>query len=172
MEDTTQKMTIDQAVDAELDRQLPPETVQPAIVREPINHRAPRVIEPVPIELDKTRHLRLPFWALKMFEARTGVNAWDSEKIFEWPPKLEIVTTLLWVGLLDEDDSLTLEQVERMPGLEFGNIYYILHCLDELWGKNQPPPDPATASGGTAPKPSAVRPTGSVSGRSDAKISA
>jgi hypothetical protein len=135
-----------------------PVAPKPALVAEPLNHRKPRLIEPVPIELDKTRHLRLPFWALKMFEERTGINAWDEKIIFDWPPKLAVITTLLWVALLDEDDTLTLDQVERMPGLEFGNIYYILHCLDLCWGRNQPPADPATASatGGGGPNASAA----------------
>jgi hypothetical protein len=101
----------------------------------------PRIIKEVPIILDKERHLRLPFWALKKFQAETGINPWDHSKVWAYPPDMEALVTMLWVGLLDEDPDLTLEQVERMPNMDFGNIHYLRYCLDECWGENQPKPD-------------------------------
>jgi hypothetical protein len=147
-----------QIIDAAIDAAQAP---APALVREAFDIRAPRLIEPVEIMLDRPRHLRLPFWALKLFEDKTGLSAWDQDKVFGWPPKLDVIVTLLWCALLDEDPDLTIERVERMPGLEFGQIYYILHCLDECWGRNAPAPEPA-GDGSTvaAPNRRAALPTG------------
>jgi hypothetical protein len=167
----TPSQVVDAAIDAvaKLDAALhdsaeqagPIDPPQPALVREPFNMRAPRLIEPVAIQLDKTRHLRLPFWALKLFEEKTGLSAWDNDKVFAWPPKLGVIVTLLWCALLDEDPDLTIERVERMPGLEFGQIYYVLNCLDECWGRNAPAPDPAPDGHERPdPNPAAGLPTG------------
>jgi hypothetical protein len=157
---------VDDAIDGLVDAERAAQAVAgdpsaPAILREPFNMRVPRLIEPVAIQLDKTRHLRLPFWALKLFEEKTGLSAWDNDKVFAWPPKLGVIVTLLWCALLDEDPDLTIERVERMPGLEFGQIYYVLHCLDECWGRNAPAPD-AAPDGHERPDPNprAALPTG------------
>ncbi len=111
-------------------------------VAEPFDITRPRLIEPVEIILDRPRHLRLPFWALKKFEATTGVSPWDHSKVWSYPPNMDILCTMIWVGLLDEDPDLTLEEVERFPNMDFGNIHYLRHCLDECWGRNQPKVQP------------------------------
>jgi hypothetical protein len=168
---TTVDSAIDTAIEAvqlaeqanDLAQQLAPtDPPRPAAVREPFNMRAPRLIEPVEIMLDRPRHLRLPFWALKLFQEKTGLSVWDNDKVFGWPPNLDVIVTLLWCALLDEDPDLTIERVERMPGLEFGQIYYVLHCLDECWGKNAPAPDPGAGDGHERPDPNrlAALPTG------------
>lgn len=117
----------------------------------------PRLFEPVTITLDRERHLRLPFSALRIFEQETGLSPWDSDLVWGWPPRLDTMLTLLWVALIDEDPTLTRDQLEGLPGVEFGNINYIRYCLDLCWGKNQPPPEPK-GSNGTGPNPK--RPTG------------
>jgi hypothetical protein len=60
---------------------------------------------------------------------------------------------MIWCGLLEEDPTLTIEQVERLPGMEFGNIHYLRHVLDECWGRNNP-----DAVAGEAPKGGVVDP--------------
>lgn len=123
----------------------------------------PRIIEPVPIELDKTRHLTLPLSGLMEFEEITGVNPWDNDAIFAWPPKMKVLTTLLWVGLREEDPDLTLDQARKLKGMEYGQVYYLMHCLDQCWGRNMPDPDPAPengqpANGRTDPNPRRATP--------------
>lgn len=116
----------------------------------------PRVVEPVSIMLDRERHMRLPFWALKKFQKVTGKSPWDHDAVWGYPPDLDGTITMIWCALLDEDPDLTLEQVERLPGMEFGNIHYLRHCLDKCWGENNPDPDPVepgavpNSTGGTS----------------------
>jgi hypothetical protein len=126
----------------------------------------PRIIKEVPIILDKERHLRLPFWALKKFQAETGVNPWDHSRVWSYPPDMDALVALIWCGLLDEDPDLTLEQVERMPNMDFGNIHYLRYCLDECWGENQPKPDALGSVGerATDPNPRPQAPIGSTIG--------
>lgn len=133
----------------------------------------PRIIKEVPIDLDKTRHLRLPFWALKKFQTETGINPWDHSKVWAYPPDMDALVTMLWVGLLDEDPDLTREQVERFPNMDFGNIHYLRYCLDECWGENQPKPDANVIEGtvvagskATDPNSRPQVPTGSTIGPS------
>jgi hypothetical protein len=113
----------------------------------------PRVIEPVPIELDRTRHLILPMWALMDFEEKTGISPWDTDKILKYPPDLKLLSTFLWEGLREEDPDLTIDQVRKMKGLDWGNVYYILHCLDLCWGTNAPEPEKPSENGQGTGKP-------------------
>jgi hypothetical protein len=119
----------------------------PTQVRTRFDMTKPRVIEPVPIELDKTRHLILPMWVLMDFEEKTGISPWDTDRIMKYPPDLKILSTFLWEGLREEDPDLTIEDVRKMKGMEYANVYYILHCLDLCWGSNAPPADEPSANG-------------------------
>lgn len=113
----------------------------------------PRVIKEVPIELDKPRHLRLPFWALKKFQEVTGINPWDHSKVWAYPPDMDALVAMIWCGLLDEDPELKLEEVERFPNMDFGNIHYLRYCLDECWGENHPKVEPGGSIGSKATDP-------------------
>lgn len=121
----------------------------------PFDRTRPRVLDPVTIELDKTRHLRLPFRALRLYEQETGLRVYDADTTWAHPSepgfRLDALVTLLWVALLDEDPQLTIEDVWEMPGLEMANVHYLRTCLDECWGRNSPPPD-AASKNGTGPK--------------------
>ncbi len=131
-----------------------PAAPQPPI--QPVFDRTrPRLIEPVSIMLDKERALRLPFHALLAFEQASGISPWDFEAVWGYPPKVKILTLLLWAALIDEDPDLTIAQVERMPGMEFANIHYIRDRLDKCWGANQPDPEPDKG-----PAPNGRRPRG------------
>lgn len=122
----------------------------------------PRIVEPVEIELDRKRHLKLPFWALKRFEQLTGVSPWDHGKVWGYPPSIDLTVAMIWAGLLWEDPELTLEQVEMMPNMEFGNIHYLRFCLDECWGRNNPDaeaPADARQNGTANPNPRQLQPS-------------
>lgn len=116
----------------------------------------PRIIKDVPIELDKTRNLRLPFWALKKFQDVTGINPWDHSKVWTYPPDMDALVTLVWCGLLDEDPDLTVDQVMRFPNMDFGQIHYLRYCLDECWGENHPKADPNGTVGTKAADPNSL----------------
>ena len=128
----------------------------------------PRIIKDVPIELDRVRHLRLPFWALKKFQQETGINPWDHSKVWTYPPDMDALVALIWCGLLDEDPELTKEQVERFPNMDFGNIHYLRYCLDECWGENHPKAEGDAPAGSKATDPNSPSraPIGSTIGPS------
>lgn len=113
----------------------------------------PRVVEPVTINLGgREMHLRLPFWALRRFEKATGVSPWDHEQVWKWPPKMDHVVHLLWAALLDENPDITVEEVERLEGMEFANVHYIRRKLDECWGRNaNSPTQSSPGSNGQVP---------------------
>ncbi len=127
------------------------EAVQPP----PFDRTRPRLLEPVTIMLDRERHLRLPFKALRIYEQETGLRVYDADTTWAHPSepgfRLDALVTLLWAALIDEDPALTIEQVWEMPGLEMGNIHYIRTKLDDCWGRNGPPPAPP-AKNATGPK--------------------
>lgn len=115
---------------------------------ESFDHTKPRIIEPVPINIGgKERHLTLPFWALKKFQDTTKISPWDHSKVWAIPADLDLTVTLLWCALLDENPDLTLDEVWRFQGLDFGNIHYIRYCLDECWGRNNPDPEAPSVNG-------------------------
>lgn len=109
----------------------------------------PRLIQPVTVMLDRERHLRLPFKSLRLFEQTTGKNPWDPDLLYGIPPNLNDVLAFLWAALLDEDPDLTREQLETLPGVEFGNVHYFRRQLEKCWGENMPPPD--KSQNGAAP---------------------
>lgn len=122
-------------------------TPLPNAARPKFDMTKPRVIQPVEIELDRTRHLILPMWVLLDFEEKTGVSPWDTDRIMKYPPDLKLLSTFLWEGLREEDPDLTVEDVRKMKGMEYANVYYILHCLDLCWGSNAPPADEPSTNG-------------------------
>jgi hypothetical protein len=110
----------------------------------------PKVINPVPIVLDRDRTLVMNFKAMKLFHRMTGLSPWAREVWSD--PAPEILSALLYAALSHEDSQLTLEMVEEMPGLEMGNIAYLSDRLGELWGETMPEADQETArENGTAP---------------------
>lgn len=113
----------------------------------------PRVVEPVAIQFgSQVKHLRLPFWALRKFQKATNVSPWDHRKVWGWPPDMDLVIHLVWAGLLDENPDITVEEVERLEGMDFANIHYIRSRLDECWGRNADSPEaPAEGSGDAVP---------------------
>lgn len=66
------------------------------------------VVDGVPIELDKTRHLRYTGYSFLRVERATGKPMTQLDQSFT------SMITQVWAGLLEEDDTLTVEDVARM----------------------------------------------------------
>src|SRR5512138_1093571 len=98
-----------------------------------------RVVPPIPIDLDRRRHLRMDFAAMCAFEEETGLSAWSSEAWSNPSPK--IVSAMIWAALIHEDPDLMLSDVRRMPGMEMHNLAYLTDRLGELWGSTMPEDD-------------------------------
>jgi hypothetical protein len=153
----TGPLSLDQAVEQIVDEERQERLGAEARAAEDVAFltEAPRIIEPVEIQLDRVRHMRLPFWALRRFQKATGVSPWDHEKLWGFPPDPDLIVHLLWAALLDEDPEITPAQVERMPGMDLANMLYLRGRLDLLWGRNNPDLEAqvAGAAGGTVPNP-------------------
>lgn len=128
---------------------------------EELRRNTPRLVEPVSIMLDRERHLRLPFWAIRAFEKKAGVSAWDQDKVWGYPPNIDCLIAMVWAACLEEDPSLTIQQVERWDCMTFSNTVYIRRRLDLLWGLTMPDADAdagAGAAGGADPNGGAQSP--------------
>jgi hypothetical protein len=172
--DTTQPLTPQEVADLLLDDEFAAEVSAIVAARRPLVPPEPKLIEPVPINLDgRIRHLRLGFKEMYRFHLQTGLSAWAREV---WnDPSPDIMVALLWAGLLHEDPTLTVEQVENFPGLQMGNIAYITDRIGELWGKTMPDADTGEVGQGdggntTDPNPLGLQ-NGSTTGRSPVSIS-
>jgi hypothetical protein len=97
-------------------------------------------LEPVPILLDRLRHLRMDFRGMRAFKKQTGLSPWGREAWTDADP--DILLALLWASLIHEDPELAIEDVERMPGVDMGNIGYLTERLGRLWGASMPEPEP------------------------------
>ena len=102
----------------------------------------PRLVQPIPVDLDKRRHLLLknaPLW-----EAEMELSRRYGKKISIYPllargllpdgeqPGLLDVIVLLYYGLRHEDPDLTLEQVSEAVNLE--NYSALVEAIYTSWG--------------------------------------
>ncbi len=110
-------------------------------VRATVIVSAPKLVPPVPIVLDRERHLVMDFAAMEMFEGVTGLSAWGREA---WDGNPRHVAALIWASLLHEDPDLKLDDVKRMPAMTLANMAYLSDRLSELWGAIMPDADPTT----------------------------
>lgn len=83
----------------------------------------------IPIEMDKTRHIKLTGRAFMAIEEHTGKNCFLGE-IWESMTTRDLIV-ILWQGLLHEDPELTLEQVADMyhPGI----MIDVMEALEQAW---------------------------------------
>lgn len=102
------------------------------------------LVPPVPIDLDRRRHVKLGKRAI--FRAEKALCQF-------WEKRLNILTVLfsadgltmndvailLWQGLLHEDPSLTLEQVQSFITLE--NLTRIVEAIYQAWNDASKPVD-------------------------------
>lgn len=81
--------------------------------------------EPVIIDLDKPRKLRLNLNAMIKFEETTGkdlLKGFDPENM-----SLKDVRALVWCSMLNEDKSLTLEQVGDL--IDLNNMQAVIESV-------------------------------------------
>jgi hypothetical protein len=103
----------------------------------------PRIVKPVPIMLDRERHMVMDFVAMDAFEDVTGLSAWGREA---WDGRPRNVVALIWAALLHEDPDLDLDAFKRLPCMTLANMGYLTERLGELWGEAFPDADDASAS--------------------------
>lgn len=91
----------------------------------------------VEIKLDKPRRIRFTLNSLAEIEDRLGVKMDQLEKVHMG---MKEVRTMLWAGLIHEDEELTENQVGNM--VDFDNIQYIQEKVGEAFqratAKNSP----------------------------------
>lgn len=87
----------------------------------------------VSVELDKERNIRFTMNALAEIEDALGVPLSEMEKV---AMTMKNIRTILWAGLIHEDDSLTVEQVGNM--VDLGNIKEVQEKVAEAFAMAQP----------------------------------
>lgn len=107
-----------------------------------MSRRANPTARPIPIELDRPRHLLLDFNALALIEEKTGKNTLDGAT---WSNMTaSTMRVFLWACLLHEDPSLTLEQVGKM--LTPASIPAVTEAIQKVMAVSMP------EGGGEGPK--------------------
>jgi hypothetical protein len=107
----------------------------------------------IPIELDKQRRLRYDLTALADIEERLGVDS--ITEFFEQPLKFSTIRTILWAGLIHEDENLTEREVGRwIDGDNYKAMYEIttqalMSAFPSPNGNNAPDPTPPPPGGST-----------------------
>jgi hypothetical protein len=134
---------------------------------------SPRIIEPVPVLLDRERHLLFDRRAVRQSEIALSQH-WGKERTF-FSAMVHLVQTLadgdvaalsitdisvlLWQGLLAEDPTVTYAEVEAaLPYMTPGDLVPIAIALMQAWQAASPPApsDPTPHGGGTDPDPLAA----------------
>lgn len=128
------------------------------------------IVPPVPLDLDRRRHLR--FGKRAVFRAEKALcDFWGKRTniltvLFDAAGlTLNDIAILLWQGLLHEDPTLTLEQVQGMVTVE--NVTTIVEALYRSWNDaSQDAADATEALNGTDPLAMAMPSPGASSGPS------
>ena len=106
----------------------------------------------VPIQLDRTRHLRYPLRVMKQIREEFGKEALADGVITEHLAKL------IWYGLQHEDSEITLVQVEDL--VDGQNLGEVSDAMVEAFGQkgaaNPLVATPQVLAKGVAPKPSTL----------------
>ena len=86
------------------------------------------------IELDKTRNMRLNMRALSMVEKKLGITVanLNMDKM-----SMEAVATIIWAGLMHEDNTLTVEKVMDLID-EFSNVKTAMNKMMEAFSEAFP----------------------------------
>lgn len=71
-------------------------------------------VKSIRIKLDKQRRLCFNYNALAELEGQFGISFENIQTLLSGPGMLKNFRALLWAGLLDEDESLTLKDVGRI----------------------------------------------------------
>lgn len=104
----------------------------------------------VPLELDKTRYLRYSLATRRKIRVEFGeeeTKTYTDDKLAK----------LLWYGLVEDDPTLTIEQLENIIDLE--NLHVVMEAVQKAMGSkakviimDPPAPTPAAGSGGVSTK--------------------
>lgn len=108
-----------------------------------------RVTDPVSIELDRVRHLRMDFEAMDLIAEQTGINLLGPDPLAREKMTPKAIATIIWACLLHEDPALTLDEVKRMPGMELANAGYLSDCIFDCFGIAMPDADADSGKPGT-----------------------
>ncbi len=148
----------------------------------------PRIIELIPVVLDKPRNLLFDRRAVKQIE-RTLTAIWGHEYTFYQALRLcaEVlqdndlsklsyinVSVMLWQGAVHEEPTLTLETVEEaLPYLDPSLLIPYLGPILQAWQAASPTPPPVPAMNGEVADSnpldgSSGRPSGVLSGSASA----
>ena len=106
---------------------------------------AESVVPSIPLTLDKPRHLRLDNRALFRCE-RELVQIWGTKTSMLsilmdlGNIRLNDLAVMLWVGLLHEDPTLTLEETQDL--MDFSKLSDILGAILQAWNAATLPADP------------------------------
>lgn len=97
-------------------------------------------VKPVKIVLDKERNLLFDFNAFSELEDVYG----SAEKAFDKLQKgsIKALRTLLWAGLVHEDESLTEKAVGKMLGL--ADVKYVSEKITDALKVSAPEPEAET----------------------------
>lgn len=96
----------------------------------------------VPLRLDRDRTLVLSFNALCRAEEVTGINFLMGEITFS---SLRVMRALVWAGLIEEDPTLTLEQVGNM--IEDVGADQVATAIINAYAKAMPVVEPGDQEG-------------------------
>jgi hypothetical protein len=110
----------------------------------------PSIVPLIPIDLDRRRHLRLDNRALfqsemelsRLWNRRINVLSviMDGANL-----TLNDLAVLLWQGLIYEDPTLTLAQVQDL--MDFGKIPAIVDAIIQAWNAATEPAEPVATGG-------------------------
>jgi hypothetical protein len=122
----------------------------------------PRIVEPIPIVLDRPRCLLFDRFAVKMIELEL-THIWGHEYTFYQAlrlsaemlqdndlSKLSFINTavLLWAGCLHDDPTLTLEQVEEaLPYSDPSQLIPYIGPILQAWQAASPTAPPVEMNG-------------------------
>lgn len=94
-------------------------------------NQSPTPTRGVPIELDRTRHLRYSLATTRKMREKFG-DTFEKEGIGD-----EAIAEVLWFGLKHEDDEITIEAIEEMVDLQ--NLATVMSCVMEAMGQKVNP---------------------------------
>ncbi|URZ16859.1 hypothetical protein [Clostridium felsineum] len=78
------------------------------------------------INLDKERHLKFNLNSFRKLEALTGYKITQMSELMQ-EMSAELITQLLYVGLMHEDKELTMDAVGELVDMD--NLDYVANCL-------------------------------------------
>lgn len=103
-----------------------------------------QAVDPVPVMLDRERHLLFTNRALKTIQRETGKNPFDGQQWDDLSRDPDGLTILLRAGLLHESPDLTIEEVDEWVILP--RVGYYRERLWYAYRDAMPDPEPATAN--------------------------